>query len=155
MRIIILFLLFSCCSGLLAQQVVATSGNTFVNSSGSISYTIGEGVAQTLKKGDKVLTQGFHQTSITVITEGEMKDLEFSIIVFPNPASRELKVKVDKENISGLEYLLYDLNGKLILQKNLEGAETTIPFEQLSSGLYILKVQFGLKELKSFKIIKQ
>ena len=44
-----------------AQKVIATSGNYFENSSGSISWTIGEPVTATLTTADNILTQGFHQ----------------------------------------------------------------------------------------------
>jgi len=139
----------------MAQQVVATAGGTLGNSNGTISYTIGEGVAQTLTKGDKTLTQGFHQTNISIIPVSKMKDLDFSISVFPNPTSDMVTVKVDKEDISGIQYLLFDMHGKLITQKNLEGNETTVYVNQLATGFYFLKVQSGAKELRTFKIIKQ
>jgi hypothetical protein len=138
-----------------AQQVVATSGGTFGNTNGTMSYTIGEGVAQTLTKGDKTLTQGFQQSNITVITIKRLMDLDFTIIVFPNPTSDILTIKIDKEDVSGIQYLLFDMNGKEISSDNLKSNETTISVNQLSSGFYILKVQSGTKELKTFKIIKQ
>lgn len=145
----------SCCPGLLAQQVVSTAGSILSNANGSISYTIGEGIAQTLSKGDKTLTQGFHQTTIAVSIIREMKDLDFSISVFPNPTSSELTLKLTKENIFGLQYLLFDMNGKLFMQKELQSVETKIPVDQLVEGFYIIKVQDVTKELKTFKIIKK
>jgi hypothetical protein len=155
MRTIIVFLLFAFCSRLLAQQVISTAGNTFGNENGSISYTIGEGVAQTLSKGDKTITQGFQQANITVSMVSELKDLDFSISVFPNPTSDVVTLKVNKEDVTGFQYLIFDINGKLLSQKNLESPETSVPVNQLANGFYILKVQSGLKELKIFKIIKQ
>jgi hypothetical protein len=140
---------------LLAQQVISTAGNTLGNENGSISYTIGEGVAQTLSKGDKTITQGFQQANISVSMLSELKDLDFSISVFPNPTSDVLTLKVNKEDVTGFQYLIFDINGKLLSQKNLESPETSVPVNQLANGIYILKVQSGLKELKIFKIIKQ
>jgi hypothetical protein len=153
MRTIIVFLLFVCCSRLLAQQVISTAGNTLGNENGSISFTIGEGVAQTLSKGDKTITQGFQQANLTVKMVNELKDLDFSISAFPNPTEDLLTLKLTKEDVSGLQYILFDINGKLLLQKNLETNQTVINVHQLSKGFYILKVQEGLKELITFKII--
>lgn len=150
-----LFFLISICSGLRAQEVVATAGNTLGNSSGSIAYTIGEGVAQTFTVGDKTLTQGFHQTIISVKIISELKDPDFAVSVFPNPASDVLTLRLTKGNIQGLQYFLYDINGILISQKNLESDETSVAVDQLANGIYIIKVQDGRKELKSFKIIKE
>jgi len=140
---------------LFSQEVVATAGSTLSNSSGSISYTIGEGIANTLTKGDKTLTQGFQQTNLTVSMVSELKNLDFSISAFPNPTEDFLTLKLTKEDITGLQYLIYDMNGKLLFKKNIESNETKIIVDQLSRGIYILKVQSGLQELKAFKIIKQ
>ncbi len=145
----------TCSQSLLAQEVVATAGSTLSNSSGSISFTIGEGVASTLTKGDKTITQGFQQANISVSMLSELKDLDFSISVFPNPISDVLTLKVNKEDVLGFQYLIFDINGKLLYQKKLESPETSVPVNQLANGLYILKVQSGVKELKIFKIIKQ
>lgn len=150
-----LFFLVTICSGLRAQEVVATAGSTLGNSSGSISYTIGEGVAQTFTIGDKTLTQGFHQTTISVKIISELKDPDFSVSVFPNPASDMLTLRLTKGNILGLQYFLYDINGNLITQKNLESDETTVAVDQLAKGIYIIKVQDSKRELKTFKIIKE
>ena len=150
-----LFIIAAYCPVLLAQQVMATTGSTLGNTSGTISYTIGEGVAQTLTQGDKILTQGFHQPTISLKILSELKDIDFSISVSPNPAYDILKIKVTKEDVSGLQYLFLDINGKLIFQKNLEGSETTVPVNQLTEGLYILMIKEGSKELETFKIIKE
>ena len=134
--------------------MVASSGTTFMNSSGSISFTIGEGVAQTLSGSDKSITQGFQQSYIAVSLINEIKAMDFAITVFPNPTTNDLTLKLIKETVMGLEYLLFDANGKLISQKNMENSETVIPLSRFAQGYYILKVQEGEKEIKSFKIIK-
>ena len=155
MKTIMLFLLLLCSCGLWAQHVVSTSGDTFSNSGGSISYTIGEGVAQTLTKGDKTITQGFHQTIVSIAVITALKELDFSISVFPNPTTDQVKLRVGKEELSGLQYQLFDINGKLISKKNLESNDTSVPFQYLPVGSYILQVLDGKLELKTFKIIKR
>jgi hypothetical protein len=155
MRTFVLLLLTACCSSVFAQQVVATAGSTLSNSTGSISFTIGEGVAQTLTSGDKTLTQGFHQTNIQVTFISGWKDLDFEISVFPNPASDELTIKLSKENLPGLHFMIFDLNGKLQFQSNLKSTITRIPLDQLSAGFYFIKIKDSTKELKTFKIIKE
>lgn len=155
MKTIMLLLFLLCHCALWAQHVVATSGDTFSNVRGSISYTIGEGVAQTLTKGDNTLTQGFHQTIVSVAVVTELKELDFSISAFPNPTTDQVKLKVGKEDLSGLQYLLFDISGKLISKKNIESNDTSVPFQYLPVGSYILQVLDGKMELKTFKIIKR
>jgi hypothetical protein len=141
----------------MAQQVVATAGSTLSNTSGSISYTIGESVAQTLTKDDKTLTQGFHQTTISVSIVNELKDIDFSITVFPNPATDYLTLKIKGGKDVQTQYIasLYDINGMLLLNKKFEGNETTISMGNLIPAIYFLKVTDNNKELKIFKIIKE
>jgi hypothetical protein len=143
------------CSMLKAQQVVATAGNQFSNANGSISFTIGEGVANTFTDGEKALTQGFHQTIISVSIFNNPEETGFSMSAFPNPATESLTLKTDQGNIPGLKYLIIDQGGKILTHKAIVSDETVIPVEPLQDGIYIIKIQDNLKELKSFKIIKQ
>ena len=154
MKIIILLLLVLSSAALMAQQIVATAGGTLGNASGSISYTIGESVAQTFSSGDNILTQGFQQSYLSVSTEKTILDLNFSITVFPNPTTDVVTLRVAKENPSGLLYLLYDLNGRLLSKKVIENSDTTVPFQSLQTGTYLLEVMDGKLGLKTFKIIK-
>jgi hypothetical protein len=137
------------------QEVVATAGSTLSNINGSISFTIGESVANTLINGDKTVTQGFHQTSISVSAMSELINPGFSISAFPNPTVDILTLSIGKEDITDLQYLLIDIYGKILSQKHLESNETAISVKEFTKGIYILKIQEGQKELKTFKIIKQ
>ena len=77
------------CLGALAQpyELVSASGASFQNSSGYISYSIGEVLTSTLTSSSTILTQGFHQTrlrtGVPVINQSEI-----GISVFPNPVKR-------------------------------------------------------------------
>ena len=64
-------------------------------------------------------------------------------------------LRVGKENLSGLLYLLYDLSGRLLTKKVIENIDTTVPFQSLQSGSYLLEVLDGKLGLMTFKIIKQ
>ena len=155
MKPLLMVLLTLFCSMLKAQQVIATAGNQFSNVNGSISFTIGEGVANTFTDGEKTLTQGFHQTIISVSIINNSEETDFSMSAFPNPATESLTLKTDQGNIPGLQYLIIDQGGKILTHKEIVSNETVIPVEQFQDGIYIIKIQDNLKEFKSFKIIKQ
>ncbi len=126
-----------------AQQleVVAASGDFYKNSSGSLSWTLGEAAIETLSESNYILTQGFQQSKITVTSVNELPGLDFTISVFPNPASDFLTVKVEKnDGFTGLMYHLYDINGKLLLLKQPEGNETTISLSNFNPSIYFLEV---------------
>ena len=46
-----------------AQEVVATQGGSYSNTSASIDFTIGEVIIATETDGTNDITQGFHQTN--------------------------------------------------------------------------------------------
>lgn len=137
-----------------AQQTPASGGGTLLNGSGSISYTIGESVAQTLTNGNVILTQGFHQPMLSVAVVHALSGLGYSVSTFPNPTSDFVRLKIDKLSVVGLKYLLFDMKGKLLAQKHIESNEISVPFHHLTTGIYLLKVLDGKQEVKTFRIIK-
>jgi hypothetical protein len=138
-----------------AQQIVTTGGDYHQNSSGSISYTIGEVAIETFSKTNNILTQGFHQTNLIAVAINEVKGLDFEISVFPNPTKDIVMLKVAMEKIVGMQYRLFDTNGKVLQNKFLERTETEISFDNLTPATYFIKVVQGKKDLKTFKIVKQ
>ncbi len=76
-----------------------------------------------------------------------------SCFVYPNPTSQNVTLQ-----ISGLEqnavYQIYDLSGKLLFTKNIEGEYTDIHLGALANGIYILKIVSGNELVGTSKIIK-
>lgn len=141
-------------SGLVAQEVVATDGDHFINSSGSISYTIGEPVTETYSGTSTILTQGFQQSSLVVTGIFEPGGINYEITAYPNPAIEFVTVKVSSIETPDMQYLLYDSNGRLLLRGLINDTETDIPFANYIPAEYILKILQNKTELISFKIIK-
>lgn len=137
-----------------AQEVISTAGNSYSNTNGSISYTIGEPVIETFAGENNILTQGFQQGNLVVTAIDELPGLDFEISAFPNPATEIVKLRIGKESVTGMQYMLYDMNGNLLMKNRLEGTVTEIPFGDFSPAEYILKVSNQDKELKSFRIVK-
>jgi hypothetical protein len=137
-----------------AQEVISTAGNAHSNNNGSISYTIGEPVIETFTGETNILTQGFLQSNVVVTAIDELPGLDFEISAFPNPATEIVKLRIVKESVTGMHYMLYDMNGILLMKNRLKGTVTEVPLGDLSPTEYILKVYNQDKELKSFKIIR-
>ena len=134
------------------QQVVSSAGNTFENSSGSISFTIGEPVTSTLSASGNILTQGFHQPKLVVIDNQPLKSPDMDIMAYPNPAKEFVVLRIEK--FQGFSYTLYDLTGRIIEKNEIFKTETEIDFNILVPSAYILKVLDNKNEIRTFKIIK-
>jgi len=70
-----------------SQEVVSSAGETQTIPGIEISWTIGEPVIETVSSGSSVLTQGFHQTKLTVTTIDELLFSDLELKVYPNPTS--------------------------------------------------------------------
>jgi hypothetical protein len=130
-----------------AQQVVSTSGNHAENGSAQMSWTVGEIITTTISGGSNILTQGFHQSRLTVTAIEEAEVPDFEISAFPNPAFECVNLSfydLPEQQSGGLwknfYFQLFDVNGKLLLQKKIESTETVISMDSYAPSTYFLKV---------------
>lgn len=137
-----------------AQQVLSSSGASGQNSSGSISYSLGELVIDTKVNGTTIITQGFQQTQIIVTAIAEPSVTGFSMAVFPNPTNDFVTLKIENGEILNLEFVLFDSHGRFLLKEQLTGSEKKVSFEQLNPGAYFIKIVENGMELQTFKIVK-
>jgi len=136
------------------QQVVATSGNYNKASNGSISWTLGEVVSETMGSGQTKVTNGVQQPNLLVTSIFELENSGINLSAFPNPASGYVILKLENEQAEELNYVLFDMNGKLIEKKDINSPETIISFTELYPSTYFIKVLSKGKEVRTFKIEK-
>jgi hypothetical protein len=137
-----------------AQQVISSSGSVLKNSAGSLSFTVGELVIDTKSAGATAITQGFHQTKLTITAINVLREQKFSISAFPNPTNNFVNLKIEKGEIRDVGFVLFDLQGKVLSNQKIESTNTEISFSGYKSGNYLLKVIQNGKEIQTFKIIK-
>jgi len=151
-------LLFSIVNtGLLAQEVIPTSGGSATGSGGSASYTVGQVVYKTNNGTNGSLAQGVQQPYEISVVIGieDAKGISLECSVYPNPTRNQLILKIEDYSYRTLRYQIYDMNGKLLLSNELNSAQTEIPVTSLSSATYLLKVIDVSQEIKTFRIIKR
>ncbi len=136
----------------LSQEVVSSQGDSYINPSGILDFTIGEVVINTELGGSYILSQGFHQSNWNFVGI-ENHNPNYDAIVFPNPTSDILNISaIVFDNVT---YTLYDSRGKLVIQNNLLSDQTQIQVDQLAPGLYSLILSKKTQNLKTFLLIKQ
>jgi len=140
-----------------AQIVITTTGGNVTGSSGSISYTIGQVFYNTLSGTNGTVAQGVQQpyeiSIVTAIKNTEGITLDYK--VYPNPARGLITLTIKPFDIENLKFRLYDLNGTLLQDKQIDSDETEISLESFSYSMYFLKVIKDNQEVKVFKIIKK
>jgi hypothetical protein len=147
--------IFSCAVGSLhAQQVISSAGASATGTGVQLSWTIGEPVIETFTGTSAILTQGFHQSKLTVTAIDPALFPGLDVTVYPNPVSTQLRYKISGERIQNLSYRMINAEGKIILTKIVVNPEELINMEIYTSGIYLLKFFREDDPLKTFKIIK-
>ena len=102
----------------ISQEIISTSGNYYEDASGiSLSWTIGESMTETYVNGTNILTQGFQQSRLTVVSVFELEDIGITVNIAPNPTTDFINLYIN--DIKNINYQLFDFNGKLIKQGNV------------------------------------
>ena len=139
----------------LSPEVIATAGEHFATANAQLSWTLGEPVIETYTGDKSQLTQGFHQTQLTVVAVNEPV-AAFPVLLYPNPTTALLTVEApESPQAFGLELL--DGSGRLLhrLPAAAPAAPRTLDLSGYAPGLYLLQLRSGDgRSIQSFKIIK-
>ncbi len=142
----------------LIPEVIASAGDIFTSKNGSLSWTLGEAVIETISSESSLLTQGFQQSFLQILKVDSPEDPNVDISVYPNPVNDVLTIEITSlENDPQIQLELFDFVGQRIY---VETIETQTHKEQLdvsrfSSSLFVLRVvNLNSHLTESFKIHK-
>jgi hypothetical protein len=123
------------------QNVVSTSGNNHNQINGSIEYTVGEPVIETIENGDNTMTQGFQQSYFVVSTvENNITSVPF-LSIYPNPTMGDLNIKFNNANQSYYCTIdIFDLNGKKLQSITNYTESVLIKLDQYAVSTYFLLI---------------
>lgn len=138
-----------------AQQATVAAGGNVIGSGGTVSYSVGQGVYKTQTGTTGTVNQGVQQPiEIVTLSGEEYANIRLEAIVFPNPTTSNLTLKISDSNLENLDYQFFDIQGKLLVNGTISSEETVFDMEKYPTATYILKVNANSKGLKTFKIIK-
>ena len=146
-------------SSSLAQEVIPAAGGNGTGSGGSVNYSIGQLFYKIHPGTDGSVAEGVQQPwEISVVTGiPEAFGINLVVSAFPIPATDFLILRIENYDFENLDYLLYDVSGRLLKGGNITGSETTIYMTNLVPAVYFLKVirtSPSYQEVKTFRIIK-
>ncbi|MGV7107241.1 T9SS type A sorting domain-containing protein [Flavobacterium sp. U410] len=138
---------------ILAQENSVSAGGETIGSGGSSSYSIGQTNYAFQTDGNINIIEGVQQPyEISVL---EIKDFGLieNISVFPNPTTQFVTISI--QEFEGLEFQLFDINGRLIQSGKLSNSKTTINVSQLPQATFLLNILKNNSIGNTFKIIKK
>lgn len=154
-KLVTIFLLLLVITGLQAQETIATSGGNGSGVGGNVSYTIGQ-VGYTNNHSEVgSMTLGVQQPyEFFAVGIDEFKGISLELSAYPNPVQEFILLKMKEYNSEIMTYQLFDMYGKLLINKRIEGDETKIVMSNFTPSIFILRVMLNNEILKVFKIIK-
>lgn len=125
------------------ETAMSGSGNTF--STTIDGFTTGETISYACKfafAGGLAVTKYFSYQvgEVCALSFDKAKPLN-EVIVYPNPADKEVYISVSQGTIDKLE--LYTISGKRI--KKIRSSNNLLQLDDITSGLYLIKVYQGRK----------
>ena len=131
-----LFFMTPNCHG---QELVGSQGGIAVGSLGSLSWSLGEPVTETVFSGSVVFNQGFQQN---LNGNAGLEHYAFNELfdVFPNPAFDNLTVQ-PRTAIFSANLVLTDARGRVMIRLNDQHFPQSIELSELSPGLYCLTIE--------------
>jgi len=119
----------------------------------SFPQSIGQfGITGVFTDNNIEIRQGFIQP--VLIVKAVSKTEIIKIIVYPNPFSTEVNLKISEEIAGNIELKIIDIAGKTVYAGTIPAAATfKIDLSFLYSGMYMLSVK-GNNFLVNYKIIK-
>jgi hypothetical protein len=142
-------------SGVFAQESSNSAGGKISGAGGSVAYSIGQVVYTTNTGINGSLAQGVqHAYEIFAVGIYET-ELTISLNVYPNPTANKLTLEINDFSDKNLAYQLTDIQGKLLVEGQIEEAQTILDMHSLATATYFVHVlSDDNKRIQSFKIIK-
>ena len=152
-----------------AQVALPASGGDTSGSGGSVSYSVGQIFFSSYTGGAGSVHEGVQSAyEITVVPDKKSSasaemlttDLEHSevspaLYAYPNPTTDVLTLRIDNYKESeGMLYQLMDAKGRVIESKGIKDRLTSISMVNMAREAYFLRVIYGKRSIKTFKIIK-
>ena len=131
-------------------QLISNSGGFFSSGGYHIDFSVGEIAIEQFGNG-VVLTQGFHQGDLSIITDVE--ELDFISKIYPNPTQSFFTIEFDSpQNVTAF---LSDQNGKLIFKKEIKNQSIqSFDVSNLAQGNYQFVVINKKNKRSSFTLNK-
>ncbi|HRD81198.1 MAG TPA: T9SS type A sorting domain-containing protein [Saprospiraceae bacterium] len=154
---IIIFIFLLTGSGLIAnaQQTVAGAGGDAFGNGGSAAYTVGQITYTTHAAPTGSMVQGVQIANEVYTVNIQEAENMSAILLYPNPATDALMLKLNAPLQREMFFRLYDPQGKLLQQTPITSDQMLIDVAGLPGGAYFIAVFSADSKVQTLIIIKQ
>jgi hypothetical protein len=149
MNKIIVFILVFCSTYSNAQFATLAGGGEGSGPGGTVSFSVGQLVVESTEDSEGSISPGVQQTYESNEVYVNETLFQNSVIVFPNPATHLIQVRLEKAFNGWLK--VYDMNGRLIYHQKVNEMKMSVDVQSWSAGTYMIHL---LDETNTFSIHK-
>ena len=92
--------------------------------------------------------------SSAIILKTNEYEQALNFVLYPNPASKTIRLQVKNQNIEKMYVDIMDITGKTVLSKNMTATSKEIDIDKLSSGMYFVFLKQDERTIGYKKLIK-
>lgn len=145
----------------ISRDVIASAGDYYTSPVGSLSWTLGETVIETVENGsiNLILTQGFQQADDIGVGIWELPKSNVFVNLYPNPTVQAIRMEVKYDKTSRIQIELVDMLGRVLNSDNLDVMNGQVSNYQLdvsslASGMYMFRLTSNGNLLNAYKFQK-
>ena len=145
-------------------EVIASGGGYFSNSDGSLSWTLGETIVETVNNGsiNIILTQGFQQPDEKVDTAIGIRSIPQNSVfanVYPNPTVGNIRIDLKYDNTARIKIELINMWGQILHSEEMDVEKAQLnnyqlDVSRLAGGMYMFRLSDEGKLLSTYKFQK-
>lgn len=130
----------------LTPQAVTAAGATMTQSNGSLHFTVGELVVETLGDADgNTLGSGFTNaaaSSTIIVSVEQTREELWTFTVYPNPSSDRITLDWKRGLRGNIRLAIVDLQGREVMSRSYPGSSNHMVVETsvLAPGTYLLQL---------------
>ena len=140
-----------------AQSAVVPTGGSASGNGGTVTYTVGQIALQSSSDGTTSISEGVQQPyEISAVGVDNYPAITLNMVVYPNPTQGSLQLSMGNEELGNgnWEVKVFDLNGKYLFSKKIEGEITHFDLSPYATGTYYINICKGTEAMKTFKVVK-
>lgn len=138
-----------------AQTTFNTSAIDVISSEGSVTSSFGQTFYNSENFSSGSYQDGIQYPENIFSLNINSVRTDMSISVYPNPVKTILNLKISNSQFEQLSYQLYDMQGVLHMDGDIDAKYSKLNFDSLATGLYVLRILNNPStNVKSIKIIK-
>ncbi len=145
----------------LSREVISSAGDYFISPVGSLSWTLGEPVIETVENGsiNIILTQGFQQPDELPVGIWQIPADNIFVNLYPNPTVQIVRLDLKYDANSKMKIELVDMLGRVLHTDKLnvtkgQVSNYELDVSSLAAGMYMFRLTGNGRLLNSYKFQK-